>query len=91
MVELMAAGLSGARWSMDCNPYGDGDKTLGSGLSVIAIQPPTETETGKRISDIAGRLAEAGVHIPGEAKATHARKAASDGITIPASLHAQLA
>ncbi len=39
MVEVLAAGLSGANWSLDAPSFGEGHESPGTGLFVLAIDP----------------------------------------------------
>ena len=39
MVELLAAGLTGANWSQDAPPFNKGAKSPGAGLFILAISP----------------------------------------------------
>src|SRR3546814_8273351 len=39
MVELLAAGLTGANWSREAPPFNKGAKSPGAGLFILAIDP----------------------------------------------------
>src|SRR3546814_8093250 len=39
MVELLAAGLTGANWSKDAPPFNKGSASPGAGLFILAIKP----------------------------------------------------
>lgn len=66
IVEVLAAGLTGANWSMDAPPFANGSRCPGVGLLIVAIQPdllaPGFTA---RLSAQIERLAAQGVRIPG--------------------------
>ncbi len=84
MVEVMAAGLTGANWSLDAPPLFDGGKNSGVGLSIIAIDPSMiAPDFSARLGKQLQRLAkEFGVHVPGMTKA-HARvRADQEGIMV---------
>jgi (2R)-3-sulfolactate dehydrogenase (NADP+) len=66
MVEVMAAGLSGANWALDAPSFLTGDRPPGAGLLVIAIAPALlAPDFSKRLRLQLDRLASLGVHIPG--------------------------
>ncbi|GLS18995.1 malate dehydrogenase [Labrys miyagiensis] len=85
MVEVLAAGLTGANWSLDAPSFAEGDRSPGIGLFVVALKPDLLTwDFAARLALQLDRLAANGVHIPG-------RSAASDGtIELPAALVATL-
>lgn len=87
MVEVMAAGLTGANWSLDAPDFLSGDRSPEAGLLVIAVAPQwLDPAFGPRLREHLRRLAGLGVHIPGPAKAERAARAASYGLSLPASL-----
>ncbi|WP_321786365.1 Ldh family oxidoreductase [Burkholderia pyrrocinia] len=66
MMEILAAGVTGANWSMDAPHYAKGDDTPGVGLFLVALQadvfaPNFESRLAAQLE----RLARAGVRIPG--------------------------
>ena len=66
MVEVLAAGLSGANWALDAPPFTSGDRSPGAGLTVIAIAPILlAPDFPQRLRLQLDRLASFGVHIPG--------------------------
>ncbi|MFY7836290.1 MAG: Ldh family oxidoreductase [Novosphingobium sp.] len=70
MVEVLSAGLSGGRWSMDAGHFREGSDAPDIGMTVIALSPViADPDMLARVDAQLDRLAEAGVHIPG-AKAT---------------------
>ena len=85
MVEVLAAGLSGANWSLDAPSFNKGSESPGSGLFVLAVAPALfSPDFGDRMKDQLRRLAgEHGVHIPGLAKGDARARAQREGISIP--------
>lgn len=67
MVEILAAGVSGAAWSMDAGEFQRGDVSPGCGLTVIAVHPRIAGEDFEaRLLAQVARLEDLGVHIPGQ-------------------------
>ncbi|CAO1659923.1 MULTISPECIES: Ldh family oxidoreductase [Salinicola] len=66
MVECLAAGLSGASWSLDMPDFQNGDRVIDAGLTIVAIQP-TVLDAGfsARLSQQLDRIAERGAYVPG--------------------------
>jgi (2R)-3-sulfolactate dehydrogenase (NADP+) len=85
MVEVLAAGLTGANWSLDAPSITEGDRSPATGLLVIAIEPRAfGPGFPERLADHAARLEAEGVHVPGRAKAAARRRAAMEGrIDVP--------
>jgi (2R)-3-sulfolactate dehydrogenase (NADP+) len=91
MIEIMAAGLTGANWSIDAPAFQAGDRSPGAGLLVIAVAPRLlDPEFGERLQQHMRRLAEHGVHIPGRSKAERESLAASRGFSLPVRLVRQI-
>ncbi|NBF03687.1 Ldh family oxidoreductase [Pseudomonas sp. Fl5BN2] len=66
MVEVLAAGLSGAHWSLDAPSFIEGSQCPGAGLLIIALQPELlAADFATRLSQQLLRLKEKGIHIPG--------------------------
>jgi (2R)-3-sulfolactate dehydrogenase (NADP+) len=66
MVEVLAAGLTGANWSLDAPSFVEGSKTPGAGLFIAAIAPDVlAPDFAARLESQLARLAGLGVHIPG--------------------------
>lgn len=88
MVEVLAAGLSGANWSLDAPDFMSGDTTPGSGLTVIAISPRLlDADFEDRLDAQLTRLSVTyGVHIPGASKFASLKRARQDGICLPSTL-----
>ena len=80
MVEVMAAGLSGANWALDAPSFTSGDRSPGAGLILIAIAPSMlAPDFSQRLRLQLDRLAKLGVHIPG-------RRVAATEIELPDAL-----
>jgi (2R)-3-sulfolactate dehydrogenase (NADP+) len=84
MVEVLAAGVTGANWSLDAPSFTQGSQTPGTGLLVIAIAPKLfdpefERRAGEQVERLRRRY---GVHIPGRARAESAEQAAARGVTV---------
>lgn len=91
MVEVLAAGLSGANWSLDAQSFSEGGETPGTGLFVLAIAPVLfGTDFSTRLAAQLGRLADLGVHIPGLSRRQRRSEAAANGLPIDAALHATI-
>ena len=70
MVEVLAAGLTGANWALDAPPFTSGDRSPGAGLMVVAITPALlAPDFPRRLGLQLDRLAKLGVHIPGRRRA----------------------
>lgn len=93
MVEVLAAGVSGANWSVDAPSITEGTQSPGTGLFVLALDPQLfDPGFGERMRSQLDRLSgEFGVHIPGPAKAAARARSKAQGITVPASVHARIA
>lgn len=93
MVEVLAAGISGANWSVDAPSITAGDQTPGTGLFIVALDPKLfDPDFEQRMRAQLGRLSEQyHVHIPGPAKAAARARSEAEGITVPAAIHARIA
>ena len=84
MVEVMAAGLTGANWALDAPSFTSGDRSPGAGLTIVAIAPALlEPDFPSRLRLELDRLARSGVHIPG-------RRATVAEIELPDTLAAEI-
>jgi (2R)-3-sulfolactate dehydrogenase (NADP+) len=84
MVEVLAAGLTGANWSLDAPSFTAGSRSPGAGLLVVAIAPALlAPEPPQRLRLQLERLASLGVHIPG-------RRVAAAEIELPDALLAEI-
>ena len=93
MVEVLSAGLSGAKWSLDAASISAGSENPGSGLFVLAIAPGLlDPDFSDRMAAQLERLSgEYGVHIPGPAKAKAYAAAEVSGITVPKAVYERIA
>lgn len=83
MVEVLAAGLSGANWSLDAPSFTAGSQSPGSGLFVLAIAPKLlDPDFEKRMGAQLDRLRRHGVHVPGRAGMEASKRASSQGLTV---------
>jgi len=65
MVEVLAAGLSGAHWSLDAPAFDAGARSPGIGLFVLALAPDLlAPDFAARMADQSDALAGRGVHVP---------------------------
>ncbi|MEC5409864.1 Ldh family oxidoreductase [Paraburkholderia sp. MPAMCS5] len=66
MMEILAAGMTGSNWSLDAPHYASGSESPGVGLFLVVFRPQALVEGfAERLSAQLGRLARAGVRIPG--------------------------
>ena len=87
MVEVLAAGLTGANWSLDAPGFVTGDKSPGAGLLVIAISPQLlGQELSPRLDSHFRRLEGLGTHIPGRTRKQREDEARLSGLKIPEEL-----
>lgn len=92
LVEILAAGVGNAHWSIDAAPFDRGAQCPATGLSVIAINADAAAPGfAERIGSYLDRLAgEFRVHVPGRAKAGHRLAAEREGLSIPREVILQL-
>ncbi|MGD1880122.1 MAG: Ldh family oxidoreductase [Kiloniellaceae bacterium] len=98
MVELLAAGLTGANWSKDAPAFNKGSRSPGAGLFILAIDPGrggAGENSGDFFTDriaawIAAVSAEDGVHLPGLAKGEALDHARHRGFAVDAALWARV-
>ncbi|HEU4987706.1 MAG TPA: Ldh family oxidoreductase, partial [Rhizobiaceae bacterium] len=92
MVEVLAAGLTGAYWSLDAPSFTSGSETPGSGLFILAIEPKVmEPDFEDRMEKQLRRLSDDnGVHIPGRSKHEHRLRAEQSGLAVPRAVVAEL-
>lgn len=66
IMEIMAAGMTGANWSMDAPHFAQGSQSPGVGLFIVAYKPELLAPGFQaRLASHIDRLAAAGVRIPG--------------------------
>lgn len=92
LVEVLAAGMSGANWSLDAPPFDRGSEGPGAGLFVLAIDPKlVDPGFEERMAAQSARLAnDYGVHIPGAAKEVARERAARQGLVLSKALHRRI-
>lgn len=92
MVEVLAAGLSGANWSLDAPSFTQGSESPGSGLFVLAVAPSLfAPDFEERMKAQLQRLArEHGIHIPGLGKGEMHSLAREKGIAISEAVLAKI-
>lgn len=88
MVEVLAAGLTGANWSLDAPDFRSGSASPGAGLFVLAIAPQFLAQDFEcRLAGQLDRLSgEYGVHLPGQGRWHGRSKAETGGVTLPRAL-----
>ena len=93
MVEILAAGLTGANWSLDAPSFTSGGDSPGTGLFVAAVEPAAfGPGFAQRLEDHLERLSTGyGVHVPGAAKAASRARSVRDGIAIPREIYERIA
>jgi len=93
MVEVLAAGLSGANWSLDAPPFGEGNEGPGTGLFILAIEPKLiDPDFATRLKAQADRLTfDYHVHIPGLSRGKAGMLAKALGIDVPADIVKKIA
>jgi (2R)-3-sulfolactate dehydrogenase (NADP+) len=68
MVEVLAAGLTRANWSLEAPDFSRGDRSPGAGLLVIAVAPRLlDAKFTARLEDHLRKLEGLGVYVPGRA------------------------
>jgi (2R)-3-sulfolactate dehydrogenase (NADP+) len=94
MVEVLAAGLTGANWSHAASSLGDdagGPPRLGQ--TIIAIRPDGmgQTDHAARLEQMLTALTrEPGTRVPGDRRHAARRQAEAQGVHVDAALAAQL-
>ncbi|MEP9386859.1 Ldh family oxidoreductase [Mesorhizobium sp. KR9-304] len=93
MVEVLAAGLSGANWSLDAPPFSEGHDSPGTGLFVLAIEPKLiDPDFATRLREQLDRLAfDYRVHIPGVARGKAGMLAKALGLDVPVEIVRRIA
>ena len=92
MVELLAAGLTGANFAADASSFLD-DKgpPPGTGQLIVAFDPAAFGGSGGHIARLIASIeAQQGVRVPGSRRLAARRKAASDGLTVDDALAANI-
>ena len=86
MVEVLAAGLTGANWSLDAPSITGGTESPGSGLFVVAIAPKLfGPDFEARLDAHMRRLhVDYGLHVPGDARVRSRETAATERLEVEA-------
>jgi (2R)-3-sulfolactate dehydrogenase (NADP+) len=93
LVEILAAGLSGANWGIDSSSFGDDvGGPPGVGQTFIAIdQARADAGFSPRLERLlAVLLAEDGVRLPGDRRHLARREAERNGVSVPDALIEQI-
>lgn len=93
LVELMAAGLTGADWSYESAAFNDGTRPPSLGCFLLAIDPDKTAGPGHReaIAGLVEALEADGAHVPGVGKGRAARRAEREGIEVDPAAWARIA
>ncbi|MGM1047405.1 MAG: Ldh family oxidoreductase [Bacillota bacterium] len=84
MVEILAAGTTGANWSLDAPSFEEGSHSPGVGLFIVALNPELlASGFSARMAAQIERLSSKGIHVPGNSYV-------EDEIDLPSSLVATL-
>lgn len=88
MVEILAAGLTGANWSLDAPDFQAGDASPGAGLFVLALSPQLLADdfTARLEAQVERLSRDYGVHVPGLGRLSQQQAAESAGIVLPRQL-----
>jgi delta1-piperideine-2-carboxylate reductase len=91
MVEVLAAGLTGANWSLDAPAFNQGTQTPGCGLFILLLAPAFFSDGfEQRLASQLTRLTQMGVHRPGWERQHSTADAQNEGISVPVDLLEQL-
>jgi (2R)-3-sulfolactate dehydrogenase (NADP+) len=98
LVELLAAGLSGANWSREAPPFNKGSRSPGAGLFILAVDPRCGGADVKNCDFFTARIAswlsavaaDEGAHLPGLAKGAALDHARHRGFAVDAELWARV-
>ncbi|MEQ8441513.1 MAG: Ldh family oxidoreductase [Alphaproteobacteria bacterium] len=94
MVEILAAALTGANFGYEATSFFDAEGAPpGVGQTLIAIDPDglSGSAFAQRLEDLIGAiLAQSGTRLPGTRRLENRKKAAANGISVPAALMQEL-
>lgn len=92
MVEVLAAGLTGANWSLDAPSFTEGSEGPGTGLFILALDPKLlDPDFAGRLKAQLDRLAlDHHVHIPGRSRGKGRKLAKALGIDADAAIVAKI-
>jgi len=88
MVELMAAGMTGADWSFDSAAFNSGSRPPGVGYFLLAIDPDRTAGEGhrERVARLVESLESDGAHVPGVSRGRRATRAMHEGMEVDAAI-----
>lgn len=91
MIEVLAAGFTGANWSLDAPSFTEGTASPGVGLLIIALDPRfLDAGFERRIADHLRRLEDLGVYIPGRSRLQRRAMGETSGVSVPRALYSRL-
>ncbi len=93
MVEMLAAGLTGANWSVDAPSFSEGRHNPGAGLFVLAVNPQLLLGEGfeERFETYFQRLeTEFHAYLPGRTRGMNRRRGESQGLNVDAKVWQRL-
>ncbi len=84
MVELLAAGLTGANFAAEASSFLDAEgPPPGTGQLIVAFDPAAFGGAGEHFAPLAGAIeAQAGARLPGTRRLAARQKAARDGLQL---------
>lgn len=87
MVEVLAAGLTGANWLLDSPAFHQGTQTPGSGLLILVLAPDFfSSGFERRLASQLTRLTQMGAHRAGWEHQHSMMESQSNGISVPVDL-----
>jgi (2R)-3-sulfolactate dehydrogenase (NADP+) len=94
MVDILAAGLTGASWSHEASSFGSnegGPPDVGQLFIALAPRAAGGEHLGERLTGLAALIAEQpGARLPGDKRHDHRQTAIRDGVDVPEDLVTQL-
>lgn len=91
MVEVLAAGITGANWSLDAGDFRQGSSSPSAGLLVVAIAPRLlDDDFPRRLGRQLTRFADNGVYLPGLSKWQRWSAEQTPLIPLPSDLYLKL-
>jgi len=94
MVDILAAGLTGASWSHEASSFGGnegGPPDVGQLFIALAPRATGGENLGERLAGLADLIADQpGARLPGDKRHDHRRAAICDGVDVPEELVRQL-
>src|SRR5207248_9980931 len=94
MVEVLAAGLTGASWSHEASSFGTnegGPPNVGQLFIALAPRSTGGERLGERLTGLTARIAEQpGTRLPGDKRHAYRQAAMRDGVEVPQELVTKL-